>query len=332
MWKYANPGDFQLLHNHSGRTYLNIEDTTKAPKTGIAYTCQSQEDGPIAIPDGTTDVWLKMDVYVKDKAMVVFQSTTTAYNVTIKLEETGWSVGSSYRGYDFNTQRFSILTNYKEDNMELDGKSVVLEVAIRSRKLNESSPLNGADGLVEVRLNHKIIYQLKNAAVFNGEDVKLDTITSNFAYSYFSNIIVSDSRVQGRENVMILPLIETTLDGWSKVMEDGTLVEYRTNGVGNEIIQKVDIDQLRTMVGEGVTITSIHMKAMGLSTDDPDTVNGIEKLVKVGGNEVSIGITDIDDTQNLAQAILVNPITSEAWTLEDLENTELILRTTKFES
>ena len=332
MWKYANPGDFQLLHNHSGRTYLNIEDATKAPKTGIAYTCQSQEDSPIVIPDESTDIWLKMDVYVKDKAMVVFQSTTTAYNVTVKLEETGWSVSSSYRGYDFNTQRFSILTNYKEDNMELDGKAVVLEVAIRSRKLNESSPLNGADGLVEVRLNHKIIYQLQNVAVFNGEDIKLDTITSNFAYSYFSNIIVSDNRIQGRENVMVLPLVETTLDGWTKVMEDGTLVEYQTNGVGNEIIQKVDIDQLREMVGEDITITSIHMKAMGLSTDDPDTVNGIEKLVKVGGTEVSVGITDIDSTQNLAQAILVNPITSEAWTLEDLEDTELILRTTKFES
>jgi hypothetical protein len=332
MWKYANPGDFELLHSHSGRTYLNIEDPVKAPKTGIAYTCQAQEDSPIEIPDGTTDIWLKMDIYVKDKAMVVFQSTTTAYNVTVKLEEAAWSVSSSYRGYDFNTQRFSILTNFKEDNMELDGKVVVLEIAIKSRKLNESSPLNGSDGMVEVRLNHKIIYQLKNIAIFNGEDIKLDTITSNFGYSYFSNIIVSDSRVQGRENVLVLPIVETTLDGWYKVMEDGTLVEYRTNGVGNSITQKVDVDKLRQTVGEDITITSIHMKAMGLSTDDPDTVNGIDKLIKVGGNEVSVGITDINSTSNLTQAVLVNPFTSEAWTLDDLENTELVLRTTKFES
>jgi len=332
MWKYANPGDFQLLHSHSGRTYTNIEDPVKAPTTGIAYTCQSQDDTPIAIPETTTEVWLKMDVYVKDKATVVFQSKTTAYGVTIKLEETGWSVTSGYRGYDFNNQVFTILIDTKEDNLELDGKAVTLEVHIRSKKLNESNPLNGANGLVEVRINHKIVYQLTNVAVFDGEEISLDTISSNFGYSYFSNMIVSNARVEGRENVLVLPLIETTLDGWSKVLEDGNLVEYRTNGVGNSITQKVDVDKLKEAVGEGITITAIHMKAMGLSTDDPEEVNGIEKLVKVDGVEVSIGVTPIDSVSNLAQAVLSNPVTGEAWTLDDLKDTELVLRTTKSES
>lgn len=332
MWKYANPGDFQLLHSHSGRTYTNITDSVKAPKTGIAYTCQSQEDSPIEIPDETTEVWLKMDVYIKDKATIVFQSKTTAYGVTIKLEEIGWSITSSYRGYDFNNQRFTILTDSKEDNMELDGKAITLEVHIRSKKLHESNPLNGADGLVEVRINHKIIYQLKNVAVFDGEEIKLDTITSNFGYSYFSNIIVSDSRVQGREHVLVLPLIETTLDGWTKIYEDGSVSEYRTTGVGNSIVQKVDVAKLKEAVGEGITITSIHMKAMELSTDDPDVVDGIEKLVKVNGTEVSVGVTPIDEVSNLAQAILINPVTSEAWTIDDFKDTELVLRSTKSES
>ena len=331
MWKYSNPGDYQLLDAHNGRTYANIEDSAKAPQTGIAYTTQSQEDGPITVPDGTKEIYLKMDVYVKDRATILIQSRTTAYAVAAKLEQTGWILSAGYRGYDFANQRFTLKEDTREGNLDLDGKVVTLELRVRSRLLNESSSMNGADGCVEMRINHKIMAKIENVAIFNGEDIKIDSITSNFGYSYFSNIIVSDEPVQGRENVFVLPIKEITLDGWTQERVDGNIVEYKATGINQNITQNFDVDAVREVLGENVNITSINFKTLETSTDNPEEVDALTTSLVINGSE-AYSKTNLIDGSTTDDAITVNPVTNQAWTLSDLETTELVIRTDKSES
>lgn len=331
MWKYSNPGNYQLLDSHNGRTYANIEDSTKAPKTGLAYTTLSKEDTPIAIPDGTTEVWVKMDVFVKDKATVMLRSRTTAYAVIAVLEETGWSITSSYRGYDFTNQRFTVLEDNKEGLLDLDGKVATLELRVRSKKLNESSILNGADGYVEMRINHKIMAIVENVAIFNGEDIKLDSITSTYGYSYFSNIIVSDEEIQGRENVCVLPISEITLDGWTQVQSDGTLVEYKADGVNQSITQSFNVNAVREAIGEDAVITSLNIRTIDVSTDNPNEVDSLSTKLLINGVEKYNKIDSING-KPISSEILNNPDNDQPWTLDDLETTELIVSTNKSES
>ena len=328
MWKYINPGDYRFLHNHNGTSYTNISDQTKFDKTGMGYTTQAQEDYPVKLPNNTTDIWFKADVYVDDDATIIFHSRTTVYGVVVRFSKTGWRLAIGHRGYSMEDQRFGPMNEIRAESMDLEKKTTSVILHIKGAAMDESSIFNVADGEVELRLNNRIVAKVDKLAVLNGESIQLQTINSSSGASYFSNMIVSTEKLVLRENVFMLPVANTTATGWTETTNGG-VTTYTTDDVGKSIVQTVDAEALRTALGENISITSVVMQAFDLSSNDEDVVDSIQKIIKTGGQEYIVGSTLLMSSNYITDSIAKNPATNEAWTLEDLASIELILRTAK---
>ena len=330
MWKYANPGDYRLLHRHNSKTYQNVtNDWGRGPKTGQAYTTQMEGDYPINIPDGTSELWFRADILVADKVTLCFNTYNDLYRVELTLTKEGWQLKTNHRGYDYAAQKFAVLTANDEDKMDLDGRYATIVLHIKSGHINESSVFNQGNGCVELRINNRIVVNRENIAVMNGESILLPTFASFVGLSYFSNIIVSDQKVLSREHVYVLPVKSVLTNGWVADMVDNTQVGWTTNQVGKDIIQTIDVNTLKEKLGNAITIASLSVQAYDVSTNDEDYVDSIDQVVRIGGEEFNVGSSKITSSSYINNAIMINPFTRKYWTLDDLETTELILRSAK---
>lgn len=330
MWKYANPGDFRLLHHHNGVSYVNsLEDYGRSPVTGCSYTTQVKEDYPIVLPDGMTEVWLKMDVLVADKVDIFLCNSNQNYKVFLVLTKTGWHLEADHRAYDYDVGRFAVLKEVREDNMDLDGRNATILLHIKSVKMNESSVFNMAGGCVELRINNRIVANIENLAIMNGEAITLSTICSELSRSYFSNIIAADEKILSRENVCVMPVKTTLLDGWVETYRDNEVIGYETASAGRSVIYTIDTDAIVSKLGNNISISSISLQAFDISSNDEDVVDSIEKIVRIGGDEFVVGSSKILINSYISDAVQKNPYTNENWTINDLQSTELILRSAK---
>lgn len=332
MWKYANPGDYRLLNRHNGTTYVNsIEDYGRAPKTGCSYTTQTKEDYPIQLPDDMTDFWFKADILVADDVDIFICNKNQNYKVILKLTKNGWHLEAEHRAFDYNIQRFAVLNEVREETLDLDGRCVTIQLHIKSVRMNESSVFNLATGLVELRINNRIMATIDNLAIMNGEPILFSTMKSEFGYSYFSNIIVSDEKIVSREHVCTIPVKATYLNGWIETVQDGDVVGYETAYADKSISHTIDVDALVEKLGENISISSISFQAFDISSNDEEVVDSIQKAVIVGGDEFVIDQAKIIDNRYISNAVTQNPYTNLPWTIEDLKTTELILRSAKSE-
>lgn len=332
MWKYANPGDYRLLNRHNGNTYINsIEDYGRAPKTGCSYTTQTKEDYPIALPDNMTDLWLRVDILVADDVDIFLCNKNQNYKIICAFTKNGWHLEAEHRAFDYNVQRFAVLNEVREESMDLDGRAITVQLHVKSRKMNESSVFNLSTGCVELRINNRIMANIENLAIMNGEPILFSTMKSELGRSYFSNIIVSDEKILGREHVCTIPVKATYLDGWVERIQDGDVVGYETAYAGKSITHVIDTDNLIEKLGENISISSISFQAFDISSNDEEVVDSIQKAVIVGGEEFVVDQAKIIDNRYISNAITTNPYTNQPWTIEDLKTTELVLKSAKSE-
>lgn len=333
MWKYANPGNYKLLNHHEGLSYENITDETKAPSTGCCYTNKTKADFPIILPDNSDEIWFRADVYIEDKVYIEFCNDYQNKHVLLTLMPEGWHLEADHRGYSYEMGSFADLQMIREENRDLNKRVVTVLLHIKSVKMHEGSIFNTAGGLVELRLNNRIIANFLNLGIMNGESLFLSTISSEEGKSYFSNIIVSNEEVISREKVCLVPVKSIVLDGWSEVTNDDSTITYVTDSADKSVIYTLDTDAIKRLLGDNISISSISLQAFDISTDDENEVNAIQKIVRFGNNEFTSNTTQIlYDSRYISEALLKNPATNHNWTLEDLETAEFILRTTKIET
>ena len=330
MWKYANPGDYRLLHHHNGFSYTNaVDDYGRSPNTGCSYTTQAKEDYPIVLPDDMTEVWFKIDILVADTVNLFFCNQNQNYKILLVMDKTGWHLEADHRAYDYEVGRFAVLKAIREDHMDLDCRNATVILHIRSVKMNESSVFNLAAGCCELRINNRIVANIDNLAIFNGEPIMCSTIYSELGKSYFSDIIVSDAKVESREHTLVIPVKTTLLDGWVETKRDNEVIGYETASAGKSIVHTLDTDAIEEKLGNNISISSISLQAFDVSSNDEDVVDSIEKIVRLGGQEFVVGNSKILLNSYISDAIQKNPYTNQNWTLNDLKSTELILRSAK---
>lgn len=330
MWKYANPGDYRLLHHHNGFSYANsVDDYGRSPHTGYSYTTQAKEDYPIVLPEDMTEMWFKMDILVADTVNLFFCNKNQNYKIFLILTKDGWHLEADHRAYDYEVGRFAVLKAIREDHGDFDGRNITVGLHIRSVKMNESSVFNLAAGCVELRINNRIVANIDNLAIMNGEPIMCSTIYSEYGNSYFSDIIVADEKIESREHCLVVPVKSTLLDGWVETSRDNQVIGYETASAGKSIVHTLDTDAIESKLGNNISISSISLQAFDISSNDEDVVDSIEKIVRLGGQEFVVGTSKILMNSYISDAVQKNPYTNENWTLDDLKSTELILRSAK---
>lgn len=231
MWKYANPGNYKLLNHHEGLSYANLADDLTKSSTGWCYTNRTKLDFPIVLPDDSDEIWFRADVYIEDKVQIEFCDEYQSKHVLLNLLPEGWHLEADHRGYSYEMGSFADLKMIREENRNMDKKIVTILLHIKSVKMNEGSIFNTAGGLVELRLNNRVIARFDNLGIMNGEPLFLSTMSSEEGKSYFSNIIVSNEEVISREKVCLVPVKSIVTDGWTEVANDDGTITYISNRI-----------------------------------------------------------------------------------------------------
>ena len=320
MFKYINPGDYRLLNNHNGTTYANNYDAEKVPNSKIGYTCSAEDDYPIVVEAGTKDLWFKLDTYVADDCTIVIDGGDMRSTVSLLSDRVRVSVPYLTDGEGSNQIKDV------EAEADLNGKASTFIIHVKTSNFTNN------DGIYDVYVNNVKKIHISGLAIMNGGDICIRTINSSTRESVFSNIIVSDSKVRGLENVITLPIKTTEAADWTEeTTEDGR--NYTTEQLYATISQTIDVDALKTTLGidaiNDINITGITLQVDEMSTNDPNEINAVGKYVLLDNVEYAIGSGMLDDGRSITTAVTKNPANNADWTFEDLENLKLVLKTEK---
>ena len=325
MFKYINPGDYRLLNNHSGMSYVNSTDEQKAPNSKVSYTCTATEDYPIVIGQNVKELWIKFDAYVNDNAVIVIEGGSLLANIALLSDRVSVSVG--YKTDDPAVEYPINATKEVETEASLGGKVSTFIIHIKS------SPYAEKAGIFDLYVNDLKKIHMADLAILDGVDLGIRAISCDTAQSYFSNIIVSDEKVKGRENVITVPILETQTENWSEVTGEGGTKTYTTDQLYAVISQKLNIPALKLALGvddvSGVNITGLTFQIDELSTNDAEAINAVGKYAKLDNVEYTMGTAMLDSANSVTSSMTKNPATNADWTFEDLENLELVLKTEK---
>jgi hypothetical protein len=185
----------------------------------------------------------------------------------------------------------------------------------------------GANGHVYVYINGVLKYSM-NGSVTNGSmsyaGCSQITFYSNSGFnggkSYMSNILISDADISNEHVAIASPSI--TMPGEWASNSNGS---YSVSTSGKPLLQKIDVDALDAamapVLGTGKTaaIQGVSMAAVPAYYDS-GTPNAIQNIVS--GTSVATpetkSLTTTTSAGMYTQALVVNPLTSLAWSEEDL--------------
>lgn len=313
-WKYINPGDYRLLYANS--TAVNYVDTLLAPKTGVAFSNLSTVHYPIPVPDGIQEMW---GVYT------IFSGTITdGFTMSLSTREYNSSkVASIY----FSSSMFQIYINgtstssrvYYQTYSKTNPKIFRVWFHVKSG----ASP----NGLLEVYLNGTPLYSVANRAVIDGTAINIYTFGGANGSYYASDIIFSDEEIDLNEHCAVIPIRQTTAEGWSY---DALANKYITDSIDKTIWQAPDVEQLKKELGlNNPKITGIVPQVYDYASTDKDVVDTLAKSIR--SNETTLEIDRITPagTRAISSAMTKNPITNADWTLKDLADIEFGITTAK---
>ena len=250
-FKYINPGYANLLDIDGGST---ITDATKS-KTGVGFYQPTSNKG-INISETPTDLYGKFDVYVcRD------DDDKSANNFEIQI-----SLG-------LNGVRFQKLTNHfylsglANNNSQIylsectwypDAVKSKLNItmnAINTIYFHARASSDGStkDGYLVIYVNGKEVGRAENYAInFSYSNPNVVVIYGSKATGLLSNMIISDSEIHMREQVVFLPIATT-----ETTMTDKGDGSYSANAAGQQILQSIDTASLIANYGADSDIKGI---------------------------------------------------------------------------
>lgn len=142
-------------------------------------------------------------------------------------------------------------------------------------------------------------------------DIVMDCYT-NRSGLFFSDLIVSDQNILG-EKVAVVPIKSTVLNGWT-ANSDGT---YSTGDTGQQLLQTLDIDTLKSNIGTGKSIVYKSISINGIPAYyDFGSLNKLKTVVTDGTNTANPETQTLTTTTSAGMwtAGIQNPLTSSDWT------------------
>ena len=228
-FKYINPGYAELLDVSGGTT---IQDTTRS-KTGVAFWQPTRNKG-INLAGIPAELYGKFDVYLP---------SGTGLDASLYITFCGYC-GVQVSGYS----REWTVSGYYAGSSCFSNKAQVIYDAVNTIWFN-AKPSNAGDCLT-IKVNGVEIGK-KTGISFSTTNRYIE-ICSKSRLAPISNLILSDTEIHPREQVVTLPVkaTETTMTANG----DGS---YTASAANQQIMQSVDVDALLAEYGENSEIRGI---------------------------------------------------------------------------
>lgn len=240
-FKYLNPGYAELLDVDGGTT---IVDTVKS-RTGVRFYQPTAKKG-IDMSDTLTDFYGKFDVYIG-------YDNNSFMTRTALLKSNGYSYSGGIAFVkDSNAMCFY---RYYNGNNSSSAKAYTSSPSTLNLKMDAINTFwfhatPGSSGKLEIYSNGVLVDTLESAIDLS--DSLIIDVYANNANGAISNLILSDTEIDKREQVAILPIKSTETNMTEG--EDGT---YIAGTDGQTILQTVDVDALINDYGADSEIKGI---------------------------------------------------------------------------
>lgn len=239
-FKYINPGYAEFLDVAGGTT---IADTVKS-RTGVMFYQPTDRKG-LVLTETPADLYGKFDVYISkdrnDFIIKVAMLETSGYALDgmgfVKRDNVMYFM--RYYGGNSSGGADAYLSEPERLNLKLD--------AINTFSFHVRT---GADGYVQIYANGQSVEKYAYNIQFGKS--KTLVVYANNSYGAISNLILSDTEIDPKEQVVILPVAatETTMAAG----EDG---EYIADMDGQTILQAIDTESLIRDYGADTLIKGI---------------------------------------------------------------------------
>lgn len=248
-FKYINPGYANLLDTDTGKTV----EGEKYSRSGISFWQPKKERG-IVLAEAVTELYGKFDVYLHR------ESDSGKDNFEVRVALAGWHGARISKRYD---DWYVSGTLHANSIVGVTGSTDYQNFKERSHlKLEDVNTLyfhvkykpGTREGSVTLIVNGAEL----GTGSYEGDGVfqesKVLEIVSTARHGLISNIILSDTVIDPREQVILLPstTVETT-------MEDSGNGMYAATSPGQMLLQTVDTAALAATYGEESQVTGIAL-------------------------------------------------------------------------
>lgn len=266
-FKYINPGWAELLDVGGGQT---IQTTTQS-RTGTAFYQPTPRKG-LNLETELKDFYGKFDIYIpKDGTeqwvnISLIRADGRAVH-GISFEKTSSQI-HFMRCYGNNsiTTEYVNLTSSDQINIRLDSINTI-----------QFHVKPGDDGCIWIFANNKLVDTFKHEISFE-QSQTLAIYVSN-ANSAISNLILSDEEIDGREQVLVLPVSATDTD-----MTAGEGGAYIADKEGQQLLQTIDAAELMQEYGADSVVKGIEV----VGNPAHRTAEGLASLTAIEKDETGI--------------------------------------------
>ena len=240
-FKHINPGYAELLDVAGGTT---IVDTVKS-RTGVKFYQPTAKKG-INLSSALTDFYGKYDVYIGND----YNSFSTRAAL-LKASGYSYSGGIGFTK-DSNVMYFY---RYYNGNSTISSKAYTSSPETLNIKLDAINTFwfhvaPGSPGRLEIYSNGVLVDSIDST--INLSDSTVIDVYANNANGAISNLILSDSEIDKKEQVAILPISAT-----ETTMTAGENGEYIAGAAGQTVLQTVDVSSLINDYGADTDIKGI---------------------------------------------------------------------------
>ena len=239
-FKYINPGYANLLDVAGGTT---IMDAARS-RTGVGFYQPTDRKG-ITLAETPTDLYGKFDVYIGNDS--------NRFSIKISMLRTN---GYTENGMGFVKSGDTMyLMRYYNGNSGSSDKAYTSRPDTLNIRLDAINTFwfhvrSGSDGFIEIYANG-VLADMFSFAIDFATSPTVVVYASN-AYGAISNLILSDTEIHKREQVVILPVSATETTMTAK--GDGS---YTANTDGQQILQSIDTTSLIAEYGADSDIKGI---------------------------------------------------------------------------
>ena len=290
-FKYINPGYANLLDVDGG---ITVTDGTRS-KTGVGFYQPTTANG-INISATPTDLYGKFDVYVyrdsDDKSADNFeiQITLGMNGVSFKKATNNFYLSGLVNN---NSQIYLSASTWYPDTLKSKLNITMNAINTIYFHAHQRSDSSSSDGYLVLYVNGKEVGKVENYAVnFSYTNPNVVVVYGTNSTGLISNLIISDTEINKREQVVILPVGVTETD-----MTAGSGGKYTANAANQQILQSIDTASLIADYGADSQIKGIavignpaYRTAEGLSLLTAlEKVNGT--VTEYGAKEVQSDVT-----------------------------------------
>lgn len=303
-FRYINPGYIELLDSDCVATAIT---GTEYSKTGVAFT-QTNSSAGVTMPDFAegNDFWARFDLYLPPTYpryywLYFFSPNTEKYGLSFYFQ--GANSTSISAAYYQGVRSKNFAETLQTSGLKLGAINKILFHMVFG---------DASTAYMELNINGIQFEKTTGYAIpYNANRSKVAVVYSSNTSCVLSNIIISDTEISPKEQVVALPTSETVTD-----MTAGENGIYIADAVNQTLLQTVDVSTLIENYGASSAVTGIalvgnpaYKTATGLAS-----MIGIEK--SSDANIVEHGTCDLSDD---TAAVISTGWATDNMTIADLQ-------------